>query len=268
MRIIRNEELLYAESRVKLEVREISYGLLNSEWNHEDLRASFTRLYIPLSGEGEISYGGQTVPLVAGNLYVVPAGLRFSCACPRELEKLYVHLSLTHPDGSDVFWGMDSCLVLPDRAGWTERALALYERHDLGAVMDLKLLLYEILCQALSISHPRSAELRSYSPHTKAALSYIDSHLRASLTIQEIASALFVSKPLLQKQFREDLEKPIGQYIDDRLMAVAEQYLLRENATVKDISDRLGFCDQFYFSRKFSQAHGISPLRFRQIHRT
>jgi AraC-like DNA-binding protein len=28
-----------------------------------------------------------------------------------------------------------------------------------------------------------------------------------------------------------------------------------------------GFCDQFYFSRKFTQSHGISPLRFRQIHR-
>ncbi|MBE6554218.1 MAG: helix-turn-helix transcriptional regulator [Ruminococcaceae bacterium] len=267
MKIVRNEELLYSENRVELKVGEISYGLLDSSWKHENLRAAFTRLYIPLAGMGEIAYRGERVFLTPGNLYIVPAGLSFSCACSDRLEKLYVHLTLTHPDGSDVFWGMDSCLILPDTYGWATRAQRLYEKRDLTSVLEFKLFLYEILCHALTLANPRHTELRAYSKWTKAALSYIDYHLCATLTVREIATALFVSKNLLQKQFKEDLNKPIGKYIDDLIMARAEQYLLADDRSMKEISDQLGFCDQFYFSRKFTQAHGISPLRFRQIHR-
>ena len=86
------------------------------------------------------------------------------------------------------------------------------------------------------------------------------------MSIGEIAAALFVSKLVLQKTFKADVEKPIGQYIDGCLMAHAERDLLDPTLSIKDISDRLGFCDQFYFSRKFSEAHGISPRRFRQLH--
>ena len=267
MRIIRNEELLYAEQKFQLQVSEISYGFLDSKWKHKNLRAAFTRIYIPLAGEGEITVDGTTIPLTVGNIYVIPAGLSFSCDCPQYMEKIYVHLVLTQPDGSDLFWGIHSCIVLPDQGNWANQAKELYEANDLISALHFKLLLHQIVCEALSCTPPHTNELPSYSPHTKAALHYIGKHLSASLTIQEIAAALFISKNLLQKQFKEDLKKPIGQYIDERIMARAEQYLLADQLSIKDISEMLGFCDQFYFSRKFNQAHGISPLRFRHIHR-
>lgn len=266
MKLIKNEEFLYSENRIQMEVSDIRYGFLDSEWCFDNLRASFTRIYIPIKGSASITYHETTTSLLPGNIYVIPAGLSFSCSCPEELEKIYIHLTLTHPNGSDVFWGMDTCLILPDTHQWAERACTLYQTNDLASLLQFKMLLYELLSHALTVAQPRPPHLRTYTPLTKDALAYIDTHLCASLTIHEIANALFVSQNLLQKQFREDLNKPIGQYVDDRLMARAEQYLLRETESIKEISDRLGFCDQFYFSRKFTQTHGISPLRFRQSH--
>ena len=266
MQLIQNQKLTYAEQRVRLEIAEISYGLLDSEWEHEDLRAAFTRVYVPLEGEGFIRVGEKEICLSPGNIYVVPSELSFSCRCPQKLNKIYIHLTLTRPDGVDVFSGIPSCLILKDCMERAREIEALYGGNDIRAVLRLKLLLYEILEEALRSISLNNEPLKSYSEYTKKALAYIDSHLNATMTIHEISSALFVSKLVLQKHFKEDLGKPMGKYIDQCLMAKAELELLDRSLTIKDVSERLGFCDQFYFSRKFSEYHGFSPKKFRQMH--
>lgn len=266
MQLFQNQKLTYAEQRVRLEIAEISYGLLDSEWEHEDLRAAFTRVYVPLEGEGLICVNGTGIRLQPGNIYVVPSELSFSCSCPEKLNKIYIHLTLTRPDGVDVFAGIPSCMILKDSQNRAKEIEALYEGNDIRSVLRLKVLLYEILDEALQSVSTRDHVIKSYSEYTKKALEYIDTHLNATMTINEIANALFVSKLILQKHFKADLGKPIGRYIDHCLMARAERDLLDRSLTIKDVSERLGFCDQFYFSRKFSEFHGFSPKRFRQMH--
>ena len=265
MELIRNEELLYVGKRVNLEIEEIRYGLLDREWNLKNLRASFTRVYFPLEGEGILTFGDETVTIRPGNIYIVPSELNFSGFCPKYLNKIYVHLTLRHPNGSDLLSGIDHCLVLPDTEGRITEVDRLCSTPDLRSVLRLKQILYELLLDALALSPNRNLSIQTYSETTKAALAYIDDHLSACLTIDEIATALFVSKLALQKKFREELGKPIGKYIDDCLMARAESALLSPSFSIKEISDSLGFCDQFYFSRKFTQTHGMSPRKFRQM---
>lgn len=262
----KKHQLLYAENRIHMEISEISYGSLDPSWNFKNLCAAFTRIYLPLRGMGRISYGNTTVELLPGHIYVVPAGLSFSCSCPESLDKIFIHLTLTHPNGNDVFFGIPSCLVLEDLDNTAEHIAELCEHYDVSSILNLKLLLYSILDRALTLSKAEQPAIKEYSECTKAALSYIDSHLHAGLSIGEIANNLFVSKLALQKHFKEDLEKPIGTYIDTCLMARAERLLLNQELTVKEISEKLGFCDQFYFSRRFSKSHGISPSRFRKTH--
>ena len=267
MKLVKNEDLLYAAKRINLEISEISYGYLDSEWNNENLCASFTRIYVPLSGEGSIRFGQTSLLLCPGNIYVVPSGLNFSSECLDRMEKIYIHLTLTHPDGSDVFSGIHHPLVLSDAADAIRTIRDLYHVPKLTSVLRLRTVLLELLLAALEREIPDSEPIRSYAPITKAALAYIDSHLSADLSIDTLAKELIVSRQTLQKRFRDDLGKPIGKYIDESLMARAERALLDTSATVKEISDSLGYCDQFYFSRRFTETHGVSPKRFRLAHR-
>ncbi len=265
MQLFQNQIMTYAEQRIRLEIAEISYGLLDPEWQQDDLRAAFTRIYVPLEGEGIIRVGEQEIRLVPHHIYVVPSELSFSCSCPEKLNKIYIHLTLTRPDGMDVFAGIDSCMILDDRKGRAAEIEALYHGNDIRSALRLKLLLYDILDEALQSVTVKNGEIKSYSEYTKRALAYIDSHLSATLSIKEISSALFISKPVLQKHFKADLGKPMGQYIDQCLMSLAERELLDRSLSIKEISDRMGYCDQFYFSRKFSEHHGFSPRKFRQM---
>lgn len=267
MRLVRNEELLFAAKKINLDISEICYGYLDSDWNKEVLSLAFTRIYIPLVGEGVVRSGGQSIPLRPGSIYIIPSGVTFTGECEDRLEKIYIHLTLTHPDGGDLLSGIGRPLVLGGVDREIEQIRALYSRMELCAVLELKSVLLRLLLSVLE-THPAGRQpLVPYSPITKAALDYIDEHLSARLGIEEIASSLFISRLALQRRFRADLGKPIGKYLDERLMLRAERALLEGDESIKEISDRLGFCDQFYFSRRFSELHGVSPKHFRLAHR-
>jgi len=265
MIIKQNELLLYAERKINMEIYDISHAVLDKSWCFPHLRAAFTRIYFPIKGEAAVEIGGAPLVLSPGYIYVIPADLDFSCSCEGMLEKIFVHLNLTLPNGSDALSGVRSCLVLEDHDRTTAEVASLCEQNDIRAAIRLKHLLYEVLDRALTMMEP-TLPIVTYTRTTGAALSFVEQHLHAGLCVSDIADALFVSKTVLQRRFKSDIGKSLGRYIDDCLMARAEVLLVDPTLSIKDVSEQLGFCDQFYFSRKFSDTHGISPRVFRRIH--
>jgi AraC-like DNA-binding protein len=47
-------------------------------------------------------------------------------------------------------------------------------------------------------------------------------------------------------------------------LQAARPLLMRTNLTIKEISERCGFENPLYFSRRFSQTYGCSPSDFRE----
>ena len=64
-------------------------------------------------------------------------------------------------------------------------------------------------------------------------------------------------------QIEKETGKTVGQYLDNLLWAEAKRRLLLSDASVRAISEELGFCDQFYFSRRFRQLFGVTPSYYR-----
>ena len=263
MKFDKNIELIEAIKSVHMEIHEVGHAHLDESWNYKDVTYSISQIYFPVSGCAQFSFGDTTIDLLPGNIYLVPAGLTYACECRGSLEKYLIDISVTRPDSTDIFYGIDHCLILPDNGQYTAQIQEIYHRSDLSAAVKLRRIVHEIVDAALAAS-PVEINIPKYSKLTKKALSYIDGHLSVGLSIAEIAENLFVSKLTLQKHFRDEIGTPIGKYITNRIMHRAERYLLETDKTIRDISARLGFCDQFYFSRVFAQTHGITPSRFRQ----
>ena len=68
----------------------------------------------------------------------------------------------------------------------------------------------------------------------------------------------------LRKNFRAKMGIPIGKYINNRIMNKAELEIRRGEFSVSEISDMLGFCDQFYFLRCFSEKYGMPATKYRK----
>ena len=83
------------------------------------------------------------------------------------------------------------------------------------------------------------------------------------IDLTQISDTLGFSSAYLTKVFREQLETTPSKYLNEYRMMVAKQ-LLRDTALpVKDISEQVGFADQFHFSKRFKQYSGYSPAQFR-----
>lgn len=92
---------------------------------------------------------------------------------------------------------------------------------------------------------------------------YMHVNYSKQIDLTQIADTLGFSSAYLTKVFREQLQTTPSKYLNEYRMMVAKQ-LLRDSALpVKDISEQVGFADQFHFSKRFKLYSGYSPAQYR-----
>lgn len=264
MIIERNDPFARETEKINMHISEIAYAYLGRDWKCKNGKAPFARVYYVCHGRGELRYGEKIVPLLPGNVYVIPAGLDIAYSCEESMEKLYCHINLLSYNRRELTEAMRDVAILSERTEDINAAVRCWRSGDLHSAMRLKELLYRMVCEAISHSGAQTDEVRTYSPLIKQAVSYIEKNLRADLTATQVATALFVSDSRLQKSFRAEMGTPFGKYVTQRVLSVAEEQLRLTRRSIREISDSLGFCDRFYFSRTFSARYGTAPAKYRK----
>jgi two-component system response regulator YesN len=85
-----------------------------------------------------------------------------------------------------------------------------------------------------------------------------------ALSVTKLARKFAVSESFLSRKFRHSKPCTIGKYIfRERMFRAAS--LLRENkhATLKSLSETIGFYDYEYFVRVFKKFYGVLPSQYR-----
>ena len=243
------------------------YVQADSDWKCESMSIPYSKLYFVKSGSAHICCGGIDSEISAGNVYLVPYGTQHSFYCEDSMEKLYFHFTMTRPRGSDVFAGCDRLLCLPFEKDRTEQLTRLYFSECVNDIIRLKSELYTQILRFITHFEIISTPYPEYSAQVNAAIDYINSNLSQALKIEDIANNLFVSPSMLSKHFSAEVGISIGKYIDRAVSDKAQRLLLISNESIHTISEKLGFCDQFYFARKFRQSCGVSPSEYRRTQR-
>lgn len=120
------------------------------------------------------------------------------------------------------------------------------------AVMMVKYILFE------NILNPK------YDSSLDRALSFINQNFEKKLTISEISESTLIPKSSLYKFFNNYLGCTVSDYINLKKIEKATELLLTEELSISEISEKLGFSTQQYFSKAFKKLKGISPSQFRK----
>ncbi len=249
---------------MELTVSDSGYARLSPDWNSENVVSPFSRLYLMIEGEAVLTTDEQRVVMESGHLYLIPPGLRFNYSCRDRFTKLYFHVNILRPDGYDLMQGFGRIGVASVEPARIANLAARYGSNRLADLVQVKTELYRLMDRILTEYDFASDAMRTYSPRIQDTISYIQANLSARLSVEQLARRLFVSRSFLTERFRRETGVTIGRYLDDQLMAAAQWQLLRTGRSIGEISESLGYCDQFYFARRFKQLCGESPLQYRK----
>lgn len=242
------------------------YGRANisTSWEGEVYNPGYSRLFYIVSGRARIQVKGQAPFFMEkGNWYLLPAGCSFEYSCDDWMDHVYFRLQLCGIDGIDLFRKCPSpCSVslTDNKEAFFIESLSASTFHE---GLKIRQALYSVLV-AIIEQNDLNLQGKLLSACVTRAVKFIQGNLSVQLTSQTIADHAGVSVSTLTKRFKSELSASIHDYIYDLVLFEAEQLLIRSDMSVADISDNFGFCDQFYFSRRFKDKFNMSPREYRK----
>lgn len=88
------------------------------------------------------------------------------------------------------------------------------------------------------------------------------------LRLEDVASVVEVHPSHLARTFREHFHVPLGTYIRRLRIEWATRQVTESGDPLSAIAARAGFADQSHFTREFRRRTGLTPGRYRELHRS
>lgn len=244
-------------------VSDCGFVELDSRWQHTDSLQPYSCLYLVAEGEGVLTLNGEEIVMRPGNAYLMPASTVFSYRCDRRLVKLFFHFNILGVDGLDLLRNLQEIHSVPLREGELEGMLQL-TKGNLAQSLAMRHRLYDLVSRLLATYPAERMQPKTYSPLVSRAMEYIQANLSYNLSCSEIAEALFVAEVTLRQKFKREMGRTPRKYIEELVLFQGELMLKTTRMSVSQISGTLGFCDQFYFSRRFVAQYKQSPREYRR----
>ena len=211
-------------------------------------------LHYVISGQGRFTREGETHPVHAGNIFVIPPYL-----------ETYYQADVQNP-WHYVWIGFTADARLPEalrrpvlhyrEAGAIFEEMRLCAQRDSGRSAYLAGCLWKLM-SLLQEEHPGADYLEK-------ALNLMQSEYMNGITIQEIADRLGLNRSYFSELFRSRMGVAPGQYLLRLRLEKACELLLTTNGKNADIAQQVGFSDPKYFNRLFVRQYGMPAHAYRK----
>ncbi|HAT4142254.1 TPA: AraC family transcriptional regulator [Clostridium perfringens] len=138
---------------------------------------------------------------------------------------------------------------------------------DILLLKELYSLLYTLIEE-----FPKPFEYKDKELHTyiQDALNFINSNYMHSITVQEIANYVNLSRSYLYKMFIKNLGISPQRYLINLRMYKATLLLKGTKLPIGEVASSVGYSDSLLFSKTFSKHFSMSPLNYRnnQVNKT
>lgn len=206
-------------------------------------RGSGAKMYAILFHPQLLARGGDRIY----DKYVMPV-LR-NTALP------YVRLDPATPWQASLLESLQRVAAL-DRAG--------EDGYELAAVGELLSFWRELVRARSDARAPQDTQRALADQRVKQMLGFIHTHFADAITLDDIARAASISKSECQRCFTRALGvSPVEYLIACRLEAAAAA-LRGSTQPVSDIALSCGFNSLSYFSKRFRETYGMTPLAYRK----
>ncbi len=133
--------------------------------------------------------------------------------------------------------------------------------QDVGDLLELSRLLVPVLDRFIActfeLSNVKNRDL------LYRAISYIRHNYHGDIALQDVASDVGLAPTYFSKLFGEEMGCSFTDYLN-QVRIEAAKLLMQDTLSLAEVSQRVGFNDQSYFSKVFRRLEGQSPLKWRR----
>lgn len=123
----------------------------------------------------------------------------------------------------------------------------------------------EIFRQYLQLYIDTHENTRVISREVAAAVNYINDNYNQSISLQKVADKVDISSNYLSSLFRKELQICFIDYINSVRINKAKELLISTHLKTYEISQKVGFENESYFSRIFKRQTGLRPNEYKRI---
>ncbi|KFX55340.1 response regulator [Clostridium botulinum] len=101
----------------------------------------------------------------------------------------------------------------------------------------------------------------------KAAIEYIQNNFDEKVSLEQMASICNLSPCYFSKVFKKAVGVNFVSYVNDTKINKAKELLENTDIPVLNVALDLGFDDCGYFIRVFKKSQGVTPKKYREVHK-
>ena len=226
-----------------------------------------------VEGEGWFEVGGKRQKVLANQLFIIKPKTTCSYGASQKDPWTNYWLHFTGENAVDYSPPTNRVIDIPpsDDSRIEERLLLFEEMlqnvensFKLEKVIYANICLKQFLTSVKYIRVYRSVKKEPENDLLKKVISFMKSNLHKNIRIDEFAQKCNCSTSNIYKLFKNNLNTAPLDFFIHLKMERACKYLTQTNLKVKEIGRRLGYEDQYYFSRIFSKHVGQSPANYRK----
>lgn len=245
------------------------FSKIGPEWDSGGKRQSdyLHHIDIGISGCRQVVHEGAVHDLQPGQVWFLPGNTPVERRCGEHCEVLFFKLSC------DWLPGVDPLLDWPDRGPRLAQTCEIGKWRkwqspgcDIGMVELLQLRAQ--LIQWITLAIPELGTVISLHLDNHAQFSevfdMIEKNLGADLRLPSLAAVCGKSPEAFSMAFMRSTGVSPKDYVMRRINQESLKLVLNTDINIKEISHRLRFTDEFYFSRFFKNMNGCSPSAYRK----
>lgn len=256
-----------------------------NRWNRQGItQKSVNLLVFIVSGAAVFTISGVNVPVAAGDVLLIPADTPYTADTADMCDYYFFHFDggLVPVLQQPVYPVMerDFSFDLPavterrvtlmqkttladDYAKFYQCITACVDHHASGSFSGRLALDMELGRGLLLLSQilERQSFNAAYPMVLSQMLEYIRKNLTQQLTTSELCQYCDISPSYGARLFKKHLNTTMTQYITDQKLSYACELMRNTGMNVSQIASFLGFCDVFYFSKRFKEKYGKSPTQ-------
>lgn len=222
-----------------------------------------------MEGSGTIVVEGKEYVLHANQAFCIPRfkGHRYYASEKDPWSILWVHFK-----GEDIAqYPLESCQKIAFTSQHaTNRMQFLFEllirvlesNYTLGNFIYISQVLGMILAE--TYYREKHHTTQEQNKHVTNVIRYMYKHLEENMTLEQIAQEFQLSKSYLNAIFQKYTQHAPMDFFISLKMKRACQLLRASDCYIYEVAQRLGYSDQYYFSRIFKKIVGMSPKEYRE----